>query len=688
MENVLTEVASTLTSASGIAVASTHLVQLIAKKIREGHRTRHAIANCPVLPMFLDSDTAAESLAYLPALLAWDISRGGDSKFVVFLDTYEQVTEKGRRVESSIQRICYLMPNVMFVIAGRNRLDWDRADLRGALDYVGPDRWPDLSIRSDVSGNRCVLIGELSKHDSDQYLQQRLQINGAPAIPESIRGRIIETSNGWPLHLDMAAAYYQELSLTGTHDLSVFDKPFPALVIRIASDLTADERSVLFAAALFDSFDAALVRATAGDVSDSTVQDVMSRPYVRREPGSFCPYSLHSALRKVLRADADFWSATDWHRAATRAFDELGRRAASCTDPLQLNNLLLQGLRLSHEFALPVQWLSSVGRTLSKQGGLDPAALDGKTGSAAANLSCLLSVVAMRGKLPFRPWAKALDECAADNRLTEPDHMWARALEADALLSIGRNAEASEIYSEVLASHQTPAEVNAEARTMFALTLLKRGSFTDLARLATSDPSSVSAPRLLGDVYRSNARWSDSAAQYSLGLLHAESARDSGLAALFRAELALVEGWTGKIDPSHWSNLEVEGLEPWSRSAHYLARALYHAAPNSIRPIDYIDKAEEIAIDFEMNDVLLDVSVVRALVAAMNEDTAGILRERERINDNIGSRSEYLYWSDVLGWWAGKPISEHVAGIQWLDGVKAARSRWTSTVNSRKLKVT
>jgi hypothetical protein len=548
MEKALAEVASTITSASGIAVAGTHLVQLIAKKIRAGYRARHAIANCSILPMFLDPDTVVESLTYLPALLAWDISEGGACQFVVFLDTYEQVTEKGRRFEASLQRICYLLPDVMFVIAGRNRLDWDRSDLRGALDYVGPDRWPDLQLRPDATANRCVLIGELSPHDSDQYLQQRLRKDGAPAIPAAIRERIIATAHGWPLHLDMAAAYYQELSVGGPADLSVFDKPFPALVLRLLSDLTPDERAVLFAAALFDSFDASLLQATAGHVSDSTVQAVIARPYVRSEPGSLCPYSLHSALREVLRANTDFWSAADWDRAARRAFDELGRRAETSTDRVQLNNLLLQGLRIGHEFELPVQWLSSAGRALARQGGLDPAALTGIEGSPAAGLSCLLRVVASRGKLPFRSFASALEECSADGRLAEPDYRWATALKADALLSIGRSAEAAEIYADVLAAPHTPAEVAAEARTMFALTLLKRGAFADLAELAVAGASGVSAPRLLGDVYRCNARWADSRAQYALGLAQAEAERDNGLAALFRAELALVDGWTRAAD--------------------------------------------------------------------------------------------------------------------------------------------
>jgi hypothetical protein len=684
MEGVLSEIASTITSTSGMAVAGTHLIGYVAKRIREGYRTRHAVANCPILPMFLDPDTAVDSLTYLPSLLAWDIAQAGACEFAVFFDTYENVTAKGRQVERAIQRICYLMPNVMFVIAGRNRVDWDRADLRGALDYVGPDRWPLLSLASDLPGNRCILIGELSTHDSDEYLQQRLRINGAPAIPKNVRNRIIKTSNGWPLHLDMAAAYYQEMAWKGSYELSEFEKPFPALVMRIASDLTPDERSVLLAAALFDSFDAHLVGIAAGGVTDSTVWNVINRPYVKRQPGSFLPYSLHVALRQVLRADNDFWSPADWRRSGTLGFDELGRRASTCTDRNQLSNLLLEGLRLSREFELPVQWLSSAGRALSKQGGLDTATLDATGDSAAAHLSCLLDVVAKRGRVPFRSLAEQLHKCAGTG-LTQADSMWAKALEADALLSMGHSTEAADIYTEVLASRSTPADISAEANTMFALTLLKRGSFTELSRLATSDPSSVAAPRLLGDVFRNNARWVEASEQYNAGLVRAEREHDAGLAALFRAELALVEGWTAKVDPVHWaiSDSDIEHLEPWTRSTHYLARALYAIKPNSATPNGFIDDAEQVAVDFGMNDVLLDVCVTRAFLAATNRDTDQILKEREKIGAFIGERNEYRYLYDVVGWWGGDSSPENSSKIQWVDGLENTRKRWMRVVEAR-----
>jgi hypothetical protein len=147
------------------------------------------------------------------ALLAWDLQRSGGAPFFVFFDTYEEVTGRGRQAERPIQRMWYLLPNVMFMVAGRNRLDRDRAELRGALDFVGPDCWPGLL--PDAPDSRCILLGELSHADADEYLRQRLIMDDTPAIPGPVRERMVSASDGWPLYLDLAAAYFQELHSYG-----------------------------------------------------------------------------------------------------------------------------------------------------------------------------------------------------------------------------------------------------------------------------------------------------------------------------------------------------------------------------------------------------------------------------------------------------------------------------------------
>lgn len=679
MQKVLTEVAATVTSASGMATAGSHLIQLVAKKLREGRRHRHAIENCPILPMFLDPDSAAESLTYMPALLAWDLQQSGGEPFYVFLDTYEEVTGRGRQAERPIQRMCYLLPNVMFVIAGRNRLDWDCAELRGALDFVGPECWPGL--RPDAPDSQCILLGELSEADADEYLRERLVIGDGPAIPAPVRDRMVSASDGWPLYLDLAAAYFQELHSYGSYDPDTFETSFPALVLRLMSDLPADERSVVYAAALFESFDAGLVRTAAGNVSDSTVQSVLRRPFVKRDTSAFCPYSLHAALRQVLRDDRAYWSEADWTGAATRAFDEIGRRVQARPGRLQLSNYVHQGLRVSHEFRIGVGWLSEACRTLSRQGGLDAATVAGITGTPAAQLSCLLTLITARTRTPFRSWAAGLAECRQSG-LAPADALWARSLEADALLSGGRTEAATALYTEILASPLTPADVAAEARTMYALVLLKTSAFTDLARLATSGPAGTSQCRLLGDVYRSNARWDESAAQFAAGLRQAEAEAHVGLAALFRAELALIDGWTARADPARWADTgDGDHLEPWPRCMHLLAGALSAAADDPASCMRYIAATEQIAADLEMIDVTVDALVVRAFMAAVNNDLEQLSQARTEISRVAAERGEYLHWRDVVAWWSGADADG--TDVQWLDGAAEARESWLRTVSAR-----
>jgi hypothetical protein len=85
-----------------------------------------------------------------------------------------------------------------------------------------------------------------------------------------------------------------------------------------------------------------------------------------------------------------------------------------------------------------------------------------------------------------------------------------------------------------------------------------------------------------------------------------------------------------------------------------------------------------------MTDVLLDVWIARALVAAVNDDKEAVLRERQRILDRIETRAEYRYWGDVAGWWAGRPASERAPEVQWLENAEAARIRWLRTADARK----
>ena len=263
IESSVMEVVSSVLSISSAAHGMARLSQVIARLVSDRRHVRHAIAGCDILERFLDPTTIEQNLTYLPALLAWDLAQEPDATGVVLWDTYEEVTERGRQVERLFQRICYLLPNVLFVVAGRNAIDWVRPELHGALDYVGREAWPGLAS-VDGTAPMSRLVGDFSPADAERYLGERLQAGGQAAIPEAARQAIATASGGWPLYLDTAVGYCQQLLAEGGNLDADFSVAFPALVSRLADDLTPEERRVLRGCAMFKAFDPELARAAAG----------------------------------------------------------------------------------------------------------------------------------------------------------------------------------------------------------------------------------------------------------------------------------------------------------------------------------------------------------------------------------------------------------------------------------------
>jgi hypothetical protein len=89
----------------------------------------------------VEADPDVDALSYYTHLLAWDLAQLPSERSVtpvVLLDTFEEVGDRTHRgVERLIQRMAWLMPNVLFVITSRNRLQWDDEHLEGQLDWAG-----------------------------------------------------------------------------------------------------------------------------------------------------------------------------------------------------------------------------------------------------------------------------------------------------------------------------------------------------------------------------------------------------------------------------------------------------------------------------------------------------------------------------------------------------------------------
>jgi hypothetical protein len=308
-----------------------------AKKAIVQHRT---LRHCELLGELLDADADIETLSYFPYLLAWDLDRlpAPKPRAVVLLDTFEEITSRNTAdMERWLQRSVFLMPNVLFVVTGRNRLDWADQGRAAELDFAGAGRWAHLNAGHAGGEPRQHLVGYLSATDADAYLVTALTQDGVPAISKPIRDRVVAAAAGLPLYLDLAVTTYLDiLARGGTPVEEDFGQPLPAVSAKILRDLQRDERDLLRAAALLEAFDLDMLRPACPHVPDAALLRFSSRPFLELDPDRTWRYSLHAIMREAIRdADtglSDSWSPRERAEAAARVGAYLQRAAASAAD--------------------------------------------------------------------------------------------------------------------------------------------------------------------------------------------------------------------------------------------------------------------------------------------------------------------------------------------------------------------
>jgi hypothetical protein len=138
MESGLADMAQALTLPSTIGLLAGQGLRLVVRALRERKQKARVLAGCRRLPDLLEADPDVEALSYYAHLLAWDLAQFPQERTatpVILLDTFEDVGDRTHRdFERLIQRVAWLMPGALFVITGRNRLQWDDTRLEGQLD--------------------------------------------------------------------------------------------------------------------------------------------------------------------------------------------------------------------------------------------------------------------------------------------------------------------------------------------------------------------------------------------------------------------------------------------------------------------------------------------------------------------------------------------------------------------------
>lgn len=145
--NVLSDIGM-LTGPTALGVRA---VAAISRAIRQRSVQRRALADCPVLADVIDSMARSpepEDLVQLAWLLSWGCEQQDPTDrpvVICFVDTYEDLTiESERRTERSLNSLAHLLPHVLWVVTGRNSLDWTSRGVAALLEQTGPATWPGL----------------------------------------------------------------------------------------------------------------------------------------------------------------------------------------------------------------------------------------------------------------------------------------------------------------------------------------------------------------------------------------------------------------------------------------------------------------------------------------------------------------------------------------------------------------
>ncbi|MCO6003390.1 hypothetical protein NE236_00160 [Actinoallomurus purpureus] len=714
MEAGLADIAQALTLPGTIGSLAGQGLRLVVRALRDRRQKARALAGCRRLPDILEADPDTDALSYYPHLLAWDLAQLPEERTatpVILLDTFEDVGDRTHRdFERLIQRMAWLMPNALFVITGRNRLQWDDTRLEGQLDWVGEHCWPQL-VPGGAEDPQQYRVGYLAEDDAQDYLQRRLTIGDRPLMDDRTRRVIIAHSQGLPLYLDLAVMRFLDLHERLGHapDVSEFSHDFPALVARTFRDLTDEERQVLRAASLLDAFSVELATAAAGMDRDAPALQLTERPFVDADPGAPWPYHLHDVVRAAVRdADSsseDRWSDADWRRAAQRAFDALGREFAdhgAGSDRRRLIGCLRQGLTLARDFDLELGWLVDAAFTYvgdfvwehidvraaaSSAGGTprEPAfpAADGP----AVALAETLTTIARRQREHRAITADRLRTILATGSLPLGLDELPRYFLAECDRDLGNLTASLEGMRRVA---DGGGRLAADASRGLLHLARRLGRFPDVLAAIDEVGPQGREHRTLGDLWWTQGAIGLACSEYARGRDDALDQAHHGEAALSQACLAFAAAFQ---DPAR-------AREQIDRAERMLAGTNARFAELQVRNARLLqacgradslpEQAEAVAALAAENGLSSSVAYARFAAcyhAAIREDPELIAASRDRLRESVHGE-EFGYLLELTYLMLDDEPPADLPRARWIDGVAATADRWARLVADRQRELT
>jgi len=379
---------------------------------------------------------------------------------VVFVDHMERVqggsdTRSGERL---LNQLVAALPHALFVMTGRNALDWYLPQ-RTSLAFVGTATWPCL-LPNREPNPRPHLLEILSKRDAREWIRRQAEAAALP-FANGVVDNLVEVTGCWPVHIDAVFELARVKSEGGAQVLTREDLSgsFDDVVQRLLEDLPADERSALQAASLLPYFDVEFVHSVTGeDVTRGAIERLTRRAVVLDNHGNLYPHRVHDEIRRAVRAAGPFieggWTPADWSQRAEIALGHaLGAARAAKAASDDEANLSAVGLAitLAAEFGVCVPDTSDPmvdGVVVARRNAPSNARLlplipssDSIEHSDAKAIVRLIEVISVSGKASEA--VEALTDLAAQSAVVESDALVWRAYR---LRDCGRYQDAADQF--------------------------------------------------------------------------------------------------------------------------------------------------------------------------------------------------------------------------------------------------
>lgn len=282
---------------------------------------------------------------------------------VIFVDHFEKIQTPGRRLGEELLNACIqALPGVLFVVSGRNRMDWDSPG-RHDLPIAGRAAWPGLILGVEQDP-RQHLIGSLSDDDTRSAVLQRAAIEDIDLAPEIVEA-VVAATKGWPIHMDAVATYIRNVAAEG-RPIRVEDVQgdLSRVVERLVEDLPADETKALQACCLLPFFDEALAAAV-GNVDEGAVARFTARALILKTFGETYPFRVHDSVRDAVKVAgpnaSGGWAPADWVAAARRGVAHAEQRfeaAKAEGDDRGMVRAIGLAVRICHDYEIWEDWLA------------------------------------------------------------------------------------------------------------------------------------------------------------------------------------------------------------------------------------------------------------------------------------------------------------------------------------------